>query len=1423
MLPVSKKRELDPLFPSHAQSIGRKKLAARARLYASLGIAGMTMATTVISNAKTINFMEANNGAASVAGGGFYDDLYYGQGAASDPGNNVWNGFGNQAGPGSTYFYGPALPDSTPSGNPGNPYASYGSGTSPTVTGGAGSTLFSPASYTAPNPGNAYSDGTLSPITFKATYTGENGGTSSTNQGQPKFITSMAALVNGGAVGTYTLGGVPTGTYDLYLYGANTDNTRGATFTASSGNALNGLSSTINSNTGGQVNNFTLGQDYVEFTGVMPDSSGNISGTFSAVSNNLSGLSGEGDFNGLQLVSVAASPTFIYTGYTNGSFDTSTPNFYNSTDSTKTPIAFTTADGNDIAVFDDTATGTHDILVTSGGVSPSEIIFNNSTSNYNFSSGGGPISGTGYVTMNGTGTVTLSNSNSYTGPTNINAGTLVIGATGTLASSPITIASGGTLTVASGGLLTSSTLTLNDNGTVNFGSSVTVPTLNGTGVVNLMGTGTNLTLVNGGTFSGTLNGSGSILTLSGTGGNFGGAFLAGASPNSEVFNSTGTWNVSGVSTYTGGTTLTAGVAKASNNSAFGSGPIILNGGSISSSAPVTFSNLVTGGALTVAAGSNVIDLTNTSNSFTGPITVNGGTLKIDSLAAQGPSTSVVVNSGGSYEPNDTATFGKGYTVTITGPGMTSTLGAPTVNGPTGALRGVDQATTTWAGNVIVSGGAYIVPGADGTLVLSGAISGTGPVTFTGNPDDQSGGTTILAPAAGVSNTYTGETVLLPTLNINVYPTGTVLQLGADNGVSPSSGLNVSTGNLATAVYETFDLAGYNQSVQYLTGQVPPSNTTQITNSGGSLSTLTISSGLKNGQPAIAGTPIDGNIAVVMNDPTGAGTQILNGSSAYTGGTTITSGKLTAASPNAFGTLPVKLNGGTLGLGLIQTPNPTPLVTGSSFSSFQLNSGNGSSPATVNGTTLQLTTAGVANTSNSAFYKSPVTVSDAAGFTAQFQFQAKGGYADGVAFVLQNDPRGASAVPTAAGGSLGYGSTGGITNSAAVLLNIYNFNPAGGLGTAFATNGTLPSSYIDTAPVNGTLFYSNGGYYYSDSQLIDVTLVYDGVDKTLTETLYGETVEKSFQTTYTGIDYSSILSNMPNGSTTAYIGFTGATGGANATQTIGNFSYTLNNSTPQSISNSIVANAGTTSAIQIQESTLSTTTFGGTGPVTINGNATVNITNSNAGARGVFVPQSLSIASTGKLDLGSNDLDLTSGTGETLAQVTALIKTGFNGGSWNGSGIASSAAAADPRHLTALGVIVNNGEFGAGGTFPTFDGSIPANGDILVKYTYYGDANLDGAVDGSDYTLIDAGFGSGGTLTGWYNGDFNYDGKIDGSDYTLIDNAFNTQGASLGSNPAALVASSTAQIAGGASVPEPATLSLLGMGAAGLLAKRRRRN
>jgi hypothetical protein len=198
--------------------------------------------------------------------------------------------------------------------------------------------------------------------------------------------------------------------------------------------------------------------------------------------------------------------------------------------------------------------------------------------------------------------------------------------------------------------------------------------------------------------------------------------------------------------------------------------------------------------------------------------------------------------------------------------------------------------------------------------------------------------------------------------------------------------------------------------------------------------------------------------------------------------------------------------------------------------------------------------------------------------------------------------------------------------------------------------------------------------------------------------------------------------------------------------------------------------------------------------------------------------------TGKLDLGNNDLDLTSG--PTLATVTNQIKQGYSGGTWQGSkGITSSTAAANATHLTALGVIQNNQSGSALYTAShQFDGTTPGVADILVKYTYYGDANLDGKIDGTDYSRIDAAYladkSNASAATGWYNGDFNYDGVIDGSDYTLIDNAFNQQGTVL----AAQLASPTAQLADAgvtSAVPEPATMGLLLLGTVGMLGRRRR--
>jgi len=270
------------------------------------------------ASAQVVNFHAANNGTISFPGIG-YSELYAGQGAYPDPGNDIWNGFGMYGGYQSTDFYSGSFNDRPTAwaqsvGNPGNPYAWYNGGPS------TGPALFYFDTGSQGGTGNATSAAQWTPITLiSMTYGGDNANGIIGNNyggipdGAPGFLLGVAAtnsLNSGGPNLTVTLGNVPAGTtnYGLYIYGANHANNSGTTFSldpADGGTAHNGISSTLNGDNGSPAPTFVEGQNFVIFENVTPDGGGYITITGAPNAQNGVGntnLTGEADFNGLQLI-----------------------------------------------------------------------------------------------------------------------------------------------------------------------------------------------------------------------------------------------------------------------------------------------------------------------------------------------------------------------------------------------------------------------------------------------------------------------------------------------------------------------------------------------------------------------------------------------------------------------------------------------------------------------------------------------------------------------------------------------------------------------------------------------------------------------------------------------------------------------------------------------------------------------------------------------------------------------------------------------------------------------------------------------------------------------------------------------------------------------------------------------------------------
>jgi len=156
---------------------------------------------------------------------------------------------------------------------------------------------------------------------------------------------------------------------------------------------------------------------------------------------------------------------------------------------------------------------------------------------------------------------------------------------------------------------------------------------------------------------------------------------------------------------------------------------------------------------------------------------------------------------------------------------------------------------------------------------------------------------------------------------------------------------------------------------------------------------------------------------------------------------------------------------------------------------------------------------------------------------------------------------------------------------------------------------------------------------------------------------------------------------------------------------------------------------------------------------------------------VFRVGDLSIAPGARLDLQYADLivQATPATRQAVAAaVFGHVKSARNapGGLWTGTGITHTGAATD----TFKGLVVALNDRGNGTPWLTELQGLPSDiNDVVVMYTWNGDANLDGVVNADDYFLIDSNFIP--QAKGYQNGDFNYDNVVNADDYLLIDSAF----------------------------------------------------
>lgn len=318
------------------------------------------------------------------------------------------------------------------------------------------------------------------------------------------------------------------------------------------------------------------------------------------------------------------------------------------------------------------------------------------------------------VNKSGIGTVTLSGAGTGSGSFTLTGGTLNINHATALGGGTFAINAGTTIdNTSAGAIAMTANNPINVNGDFTFTGTKDLDL--GAGAVTLSNNPTITTAAGVLTFGGAMGGS-TALTKAGAG-----ALVLGGnnSYSGATTVNAGTLTLNGNNTTAGGVTLNGGALNLGNAGALGTGPLVINSGTIDNTSGVAMTN----------ANNNAITV-NGSFTFTGSNDLNLGTGAI--------------------------TFTTTPTITTTTAGKTMTLG--------NSLGGTFGLTKAGAGNLTLSG-ANTYSGA--TTVTGGAINVTGSIIYPFMPS-----LTVQGGAAlNVSGTITGN------------PAATALAYGTTAGAS----------------------------------------------------------------------------------------------------------------------------------------------------------------------------------------------------------------------------------------------------------------------------------------------------------------------------------------------------------------------------------------------------------------------------------------------------------------------------------------------------------------------------------------------------------------------------------------------------------------------------------------------------------------